>query len=41
MRVSVHFDANSDEFSYFARTGKLTLGPPPLTPVNSFRPPYF
>jgi len=41
MRVYVHFDTNSDEFSYFARTGQLTLGPSPLTPVNSFRPPSF
>ena len=41
MRVSVHFDTNSNEFAYFARTGQLTLGPPPLTPVNSFRPPSF
>lgn len=41
MRVSVHFDTNLDEFAYFARTGKLTLGPPPLILVNSFRPPSF
>jgi len=41
MRVSVHFDTNSDEFAYFVRTGQLALGPPHPTPVNSFRPPSF
>jgi len=41
MRVSVHFDTNSDEFAYFVRTGQLALGPPHPAPVNSFRPPSF
>ena len=41
MRVSVHFDTDSEEFAYFARTRQLALGPPHLTPVNSFRPPSF
>ena len=41
MRVSVHFDTDSDEFSYFARIGQLALGPPPLPPVHSFRQPSF
>jgi len=41
MRVSVHFDTNSDEFAYFVRTGQLALGPPHPTPANSFRPPSF
>jgi len=41
MRVSVHFDTNSDEFAYFVRTGQLALGPPHPTPANSFRPPSY
>ena len=41
MRVSVHFDTNSDEFAYFVRTGQLALGPPHPAPVNSFRPPSY
>jgi len=41
MRVFVHFDTDSDEFSYFARTGQLSLGPPPMAPIHSFKPPSF
>ena len=36
MRVSVHFDIDSDEFAYFARTGQLALGPPCSTPRTKF-----
>ena len=41
MRVSVHFDTDSDEFVYFAHTRQHSLGPPPMSLVHSFRQPSF
>lgn len=36
MRVSVHFDTDSEGFAYFAQPGQLALGPPPLPPAHSY-----
>jgi len=38
MRDSIHFDIDSEEFSNFAQTRQLALGPPPLPPTYSHRP---